>query len=107
MNRTTGKEIVRAIERKRLGKFDCGVFPPLTSRRKSDARGQTRRDDNDPSACQFADETDAALRKCSVRAKRQIFPTVEKIGMFASELQSSLGRSEEHTSELQSPVHLV
>jgi len=90
MNRAARKEVVCVLERKRLGKFDCSILPPLANRGKTNARRKPRRDYCNPFACQFSGETDTALCKCSARCQWQIFSTPEKIDVFASKLQDLL-----------------
>src|SRR5260370_42295521 len=90
MKIATSKKIVRILERKRFGKFECGIFPALANWWKTDARSEPRRDYNDPLIPEPSRKTDTALRKCSVRCERQIFTPLEKIDMFPSKLQHSL-----------------
>jgi hypothetical protein len=89
-NRATGKNIVGVFQWKRLGNFDNRIFPTFTNRRKTDLRRKSWSDYNNPVIRQMAGETDAAVRECSGRVKRQIIAALEEIGMLAPKLQGAL-----------------
>src|SRR5213080_1821357 len=90
MKLATGEKIVCMFERERFGKFEHRIFPSFSNRRETDARREPRRDYNDPLIAESSCETDTAFCKRPGRGEGQIVSTLEKIDMFASELQQSL-----------------
>src|SRR4030095_1538945 len=89
-NRTTGEKIMRVLQRKRFGKFDCRVRPTLSNWRKTNARREARGDYNNPLVRQLSGEADAAFSKCSARRQRQIFSSLKKLEVLAPKLQDAL-----------------
>ena len=86
----TGKEVVRVVQRKRFGNFQCCVLPTLSSRRKTDTRRKPRRNDNNPLIPKLASEADTGFREGAVERQGQIFSMLEKLSVFAPKLQDAL-----------------
>src|SRR5256885_13786301 len=58
-NRTTGKEVMRVLQRKRFGNFQCCVLPTFSNRRKTNTRRKSRRNYNNPLVPKLSGEADA------------------------------------------------
>ena len=67
MNRAAREEIVRVLQRKFFGQFDCRLFPSFANGRKANAGREPRCDYNNPFVPQPPGKADTALRKRAIR----------------------------------------
>ena len=79
---STGEKIMRFLEAERFWQFDCCVFPQFADRWKTDARGGSRHNNDDPFVRELPSEANATFRECAGGLNRRIFAAPKQVRML-------------------------